>query len=59
MGDEERIKQELGDSSASYYPSPDLVIFKAANQLPILAYRMELSSVSPLFAYEVLIINQY
>ena len=56
---EERIKQELGDSSASYYPSPDLVIFKAANQLPILAYRMELSSVSPLFAYEVLIINQY
>ncbi|MGM9794601.1 MAG: M4 family metallopeptidase [Candidatus Aphodosoma sp.] len=52
---EEQIKQKSGDSLASYYPSSELVIFKAEHQLPLLAYRMELSSVSPLFSYEVFI----
>ena len=49
------IKQKTGDSLASYYPNPELMIFKANNALPILVYRIELSSVSPLFSYEVFI----
>ena len=52
---EEMIKQKTGDSLASYYPNPELMIFKANNALPILVYRIELSSVSPLFSYEVFI----
>ncbi len=52
---EEMIKHITGDVSASYYPSPELVVFKDAQQLPVLSYRMELSASIPLFSYEVFI----
>ena len=52
---EEMSKHITGDVSASYYPSPELVVFKDAQQLPVLSYRMELSASIPLFSYEVFI----